>query len=94
MNEMDEPWKRFVIGHVLTKWEKGDNGKRGSYIMTLIMSNNDVGMESATLAYSSCFKRLETAAANRSKGSGAVARVICPRQGWDARLITSYTSAV
>ena len=33
------------------------------------------------LAYSSRFKRLETAAANRSKGSGAVARVICPRQG-------------
>jgi hypothetical protein len=26
MMEMDEPWKRFVIGHVLTQWEKGTTG--------------------------------------------------------------------
>ena len=59
MNELKELLDK--IGD-LARFENGngdkvDNRIKGSYIMTRITSNNNVGMGSATLAYSSRFKR-------------------------------------
>ncbi len=81
----------YVVFEFLLRKEENDNwtpNKMVHLYMTSIASTNDIRLGSVSWHIPLVLRGDETAAANeRSNGFGAFARVICPRQGGDVRLI-------